>query len=180
VKLQRGKGHVKKPQLEDVIVFTVAETRFAIAANAVDEIRNMDGLVAYRTGFDRKLAKVKFTLVRDKKDRDKTYFVVDASTHFHAPASTPSRVLVMRNSSVALMVDGIDRMMQISAVITMPHAFNGEEREWYRGLAIMDGRVVPVINPESFLNKGEIAVLEAKAKTQAAAPVGAAKGAVSA
>ena len=69
------------------------------------------------------------------------------------------------DSLVALMVDGIDRMMQISAVITMPHAFSGEERKWYRGLAVMEGKVVPVINPDSFLSKGEIAVLEAKAKT---------------
>jgi chemotaxis signal transduction protein len=179
MKLKRGTGRAKKQQLEDVIIFNVAETRFAIAANAVDEIRNMDGLVAHKSGFDQRLAKVKFTLVREKKDRDKIYFVVDASAHFRAPASKGSRVLVMRNSSVALLVDGIDRMMQISAVITMPNAFGGEERNWYRGLAVMDGKVVPVINPESFLNKGEIAVLEAKARAQSAS-VGTAKGAASA
>jgi len=180
MKLERGrKGRVKKAQMEDVILFTVAETRFAIAANAVDEIRNMDGLLPHKSGFDHRLAKVKFTLVREKKDREKMYFVVDANTHFRGSASKPSRVLVMRNFPVALMVDGIDRMMQISAVISMPQAFTGEERNWYRGLAVMDGKVVPVINPESFLTKGEIAVLEAKAKAQpvASSP---AKGAVSA
>ncbi|MCU1284370.1 MAG: hypothetical protein JWO13_720 [Acidobacteriales bacterium] len=179
MKLQRGKSRVKKPQVEDVIVFNVADTRFAIAANAVDEIRNMDDLNPHKSGFDRKLAKVKFTLVRHNKDREKTYFVVDAATHFHAADSKPSRVLVMRNSSVALMVDGIDRMMQITAVITMPHAFSGEERTWYRGLAIMDDKIVPVINPDSFLNAGEIAVLEAKVKAQTA-PAVSAKGAASA
>jgi chemotaxis signal transduction protein len=179
MKLKRGTGRAKKQQLEDVIVFNVGETRFAIAANAVDEIRNLDGLVAHKSGFDQRLAKVKFTLVRDKKDREKIYFVVDASAHFRKSASKGSRVLVMRNSSVALMVDEIDRMMQISAVITMPNAFGGDERNWYRGLAVMDGKVVPVINPESFLNKGEIAVLEAKARAQSAS-VGTAKGAASA
>src|SRR5947209_9666718 len=99
----------------------------------------MDGLVAHKFGFDPKLAKVKFTLVREKKDREKTYFVVDANSHFRVPASKSSRVLVMRNSPVALVVDGIDRMMQIAAVIEMPQAFTGEERNWYRGLALMDG-----------------------------------------
>jgi chemotaxis signal transduction protein len=168
VKLERGKGRAKKQQLEDVIIFNVAETRFAIAANAVDEIRNMDGLVAHKSGFEHRLAKVKFTLVREKKDREKIYFVVDAGAHFRSSASKPSRVLVMRNSSVALMVDGIDRMMQISAVINMPHAFAGDERTWYRGLAVMDGKVVPVINPDCFLNKGEMAVLEAKARAHSA------------
>jgi hypothetical protein len=74
----------------------------------------------------------------------------------------------MRNSSVALMVDGIDRMMQISAVINMPQAFVGEERNWYRGLAVMNGKVVPVVNPECFLNKGEMAVLEAKSRAHSA------------
>jgi chemotaxis signal transduction protein len=172
MKLERGKGAVKKQQFEDVIVFNLADTRFAIAANAVDEIRNIDGLVAHRSGFDHRLAKVKFTLVREKKDSERTYFVVDASAHFRRPSSKPSRVLVMRNSSVALAVDGIDRMMQISAVITIPNAFIGEERNWYRGLAVMDGKVVPVINPDSFLSKGEIAVLEAKARAQAASVPG--------
>ncbi|MCU1310292.1 MAG: hypothetical protein JWO20_1417 [Candidatus Angelobacter sp.] len=179
MKLKRGTGRAKKQQLEDVIIFNVADTRFAIAANTVDEIRNMDGLVAHKSGFDQRLAKVKFTLVREKKDRDKIYFVVDAGAHFRGGASKASRVLVMRNSSVALMVDGIDRMMQISAVITIPNAFGGEERNWYRGLAVMDGKVVPVINPESFLSKGEIAVLEAKSRAQSAS-VGTTKGAASA
>jgi chemotaxis signal transduction protein len=139
----------------------------------------MDGLSPHKSGFEHKLAKVKFTLVREKKDRDKMYFVVDASAHFRQTASKPSRVLVMRNFPVAVMVDGIDRMMQISAVISMPHAFTGEERNWYRGLAVMDNKVVPVINPESFLTKGEIAVLQAKTKAQPVA-ASAAKGVASA
>lgn len=178
MRLERGKGRANKQLVEDVIIFTVADTRFAIAANAVDEIRNMEGLVAHKSGFEHRLAKVKFTLVREKKDRERTYFVVDAGAHFRSSDSKPSRVLVMRNSSVALMVDGIDRMMQISAVINMPLAFAGEEKHWYRGLAVMDGKVVPVVNPECFLNKGEMAVLEAKARAHSAAV--AAKGVASA
>src|SRR3954463_11846005 len=98
MKQERGNGRVKKQQFEDVIIFNVADTRFAIAANAVDEIRNMDGLVAHKSGFEHKLAKVKFTLVREKKDRERMYFVVDAGAHFRSADSKPSRVLVLRNS----------------------------------------------------------------------------------
>src|SRR5262249_16102340 len=32
---------------------------------------------------------------------------------------------------------------------------------WYRGIAILNGEVVPVVNPSSFLSRGEVAVLRA-------------------
>lgn len=157
--------------MEDVILFNVNHTVFAIAANAVDEIRNLDGLTIYSAGSfaQSKLQKVKYTLVREKKDRDRCYFVVDASAHFHMPQSRGGRVLVFRNSLCALLVDSIDRMTQIATVFAMPKAFQGEECNWYRGLAVMEGCVVPVVNPDAVLSKGEVAVLQAGMKTGAVA-----------
>ncbi len=63
--------------------------------------------------------------------RGTTYFVVDAAKHFQLPPSTPTRA----------------------------HAFTHEERGWYRGLAVVNGAVVPVVNQNAFLSKTEQAIL---------------------
>ncbi|HUQ49646.1 MAG TPA: chemotaxis protein CheW [Terriglobales bacterium] len=166
----------KAKQIEDVILFVVNEQRFAIAANTVDEIRNLDGLTPLPPALRHsRLAKVNSTLVRGSKDPDKVYFVVDAATHFGLTPAEPARVLVLRDAPVALLVSNIDRMTQISTVVALPMAFSGNEREWYRGLALLGEQVVPLVSPEAFLNKGEQAVLKASWKGLAAA-----KGAVSA
>ena len=44
MKLTRAAAKTKAAQVEDVILFKVGAHRFAIAANAVDEIRNLEGL----------------------------------------------------------------------------------------------------------------------------------------
>ncbi len=166
---------------EDVILFAVNGTRFAIAANAVDEIRNMEGLSPFKaTVSPAKFAKVKHTLVRDKKDRDAIYFVVDANAHFRVAQSKSNRLLVLRNTRVAVLVDSIDRMTQIANVYSLPLAFTGEERNWYRGLAIVEDAVVPVVYAECFLSKGEVAVLQASTAQGTAAAMAARKGAATA
>jgi hypothetical protein len=135
-------------------------TRFAIAANAVDEIKNLDGLSPFKAPPGR-FSQVKHTLLREKKDRGILYFVVDASAHFHIAPRKPGRLLILRDTKVAVLVDSIDRMAQIGPVSPLPLAFSGEERNWYRGLAVIENSVVPVLYPECFLSKGEVAVLYA-------------------
>ncbi|HKF19919.1 MAG TPA: hypothetical protein VKE93_00040, partial [Candidatus Angelobacter sp.] len=116
---------------EGVILFTVAGYKFAIAAAAVKEIRGMEGMHPFTLGaISPRLGKLKYTLERDGI----TYFVVEANAHFHLPASTPGRVLVLRNLSTAVLVDSTDRMTEISALHALPRAFKRDEREWYRGL----------------------------------------------
>jgi hypothetical protein len=46
-------------------------------------------------------------------------------------------------------------MVDIFALHAIPRAFTGEERIWYRGLTVIAGEVVPVVNPAAFLSKGE-------------------------
>ena len=148
-------------------MFSVGALRFAIAASAVDEIRNLDGLVPHACGPQSRTAKVQFTLVRKKKSIN-TNYVVSSALHFGIESSPPSRVLVLRNHPVALLVDNIDRMRQIGQVLPMPHAFRGIERQWYRGLTIVDGMVIPVIEPTSILREAELdALSEAKIKAVA-------------
>lgn len=152
---------------ENVILFTVAGARFAIAAGSVSEIRNMDGLQRFVPGgiTHRAVAKVPYTLQREGG----TFFVVNAAHHFGLALSKPSRVLVLRHNAAALLVDSTDRMMEISLLHSLPMAFRGEERSWYRGLAILNGEVLPVVNPAAFLSRGEVAVLRASIMSQAAA-----------
>jgi chemotaxis signal transduction protein len=147
---------------ENVILFTVGGFKFAIAAGAVSEIRNADGLERFSVGGHRALAKVESTLQRNGV----TFFVVNAARHFGLPAAHTSRVLILRHTAVAVLVDSTDRMMEISVLHSLPMAFKREERSWYRGLAILSGEVLPVVNPAAFLSRGEAAVLRALAEMQ--------------
>jgi chemotaxis signal transduction protein len=165
VKIERAKKKPAPKPMEDVILFSAGGMKFAIAANTVDEIRNLDALKPWKAGFGSKLAKVKFSLVRENKDSDKTYFIVDACSQFNLPASSGHRVLVLRGTGAALLVDNIDRMTQIASIQPLPRAFRGDERHWYRGLAVIGEQVLPVIEPASILQKGEIAVLQAEFKS---------------
>lgn len=149
----------KKAAVEDVIIFHVGEMRFAIAAQDVEEIRNIEGLVARQFGLDPRIAKVKATFTRTKGTSDRTYYVVNSAAHFNVTSASPTRLLVMRGHPVAVLADSVERMMQVSSLHALPHAFQGAERGWYRGLAVMDGKVVPMLEPSSFLRKEELALL---------------------
>jgi chemotaxis signal transduction protein len=146
---------------ETVILFSVAGAKFAIAASAVDEIRDLAGLQKFWSGaVQQKFAKVKQTLER----QGQRYFVVDACEHFHLAAARSSRLLILRHASAALAVDAIDCMLELNSIQALPRAFSGEERNWYRGLALVEGRVIPVVRPESFLSKAEVTLIEASVR----------------
>lgn len=147
-----------KAAREDVIVFAVGGYKLAIAAGAVKEIRGMDDLNPFKLGgISAQIAKLKYTLERNGT----TYFVVDAAQHFRLPASNASRVMVLRNMPTAVLVDSTDRIMEISALHAVPPAFTHEERNWYRGLAVVNALVVPVVNHNAFLNRSELEIVRA-------------------
>jgi hypothetical protein len=194
VKLQRGTKKTPLRQGEDIVVFAVNGARFAVPAADVDEIRNKENLAPF-PGASR-TARVRYTVVKEDKasagslvkksatvakagGESQTYFVVDASTHFRMPASKTSRLLLLRDCETALLVDDIDRMMQASIIVPLPAAFSGEECSWYRGLCVVNGIVIPLVTPGSFLSKAEAVRLRADLKTRAAMAAKA-KGAASA
>jgi chemotaxis signal transduction protein len=158
---------------EQVIVFTVASCRFAIAMDAVQEIRSTDSLAGAAT----ELAQSALKKVRHRIERGgKSYFVVHAGLHFGLPVTRPTLVLVLRKSRACALVDRIEEMIEISAVRPLPRAFSGQERRWYRGLALIGDRVVPVVNPSGFLTGEDIALLDsafAISQREKAAPEGA-------
>jgi chemotaxis signal transduction protein len=160
---------------EDVILFAVGPYTFAIGAKSVEKIENMEELRPIKLNATLpRLAKVKHTL-----ERERQYFVVDASAHLLMLPSRASRVLMLRNSSVALAVDSIDRIAEISAIHPLPHAFIGEERGWYRGVALIQDIVVPVVNAEAFLTTSDLKQMQA-ALSKSAQSSKQAAGAVSA
>jgi chemotaxis signal transduction protein len=158
VKSLKPKNQRLQAAREDVIVFTVGGFRLAIAAGAVKEIRGLEDLHEFTLGgISGQIAKLKFTLERGGA----TYFVVDAARHFELPESRPSRVLVLRNTPAGVLVDSTDRIMEISSLHALPQAFRHEERAWYRGLAVVNGIVVPVVNHNAFLSRAELEILRA-------------------
>jgi len=143
---------------ETMILFVVGGVTFAISANAVDEIRELTDIQVLPSAIPhQKLTKVRHTLRR----QGRRYFVVDAGTHFQMPSTQPTRLMVMRNSPAAVIVDGIDRMQEVQSIQALPEAFSGEERLWYRGLTLIKGKVIPVVHAEAFLTKAEATLLNA-------------------
>jgi chemotaxis signal transduction protein len=158
---------------EPVIQFVVAGVTFAIAATAVEEIRNVEGLQPLETSavLPARVAKARYRLERSGK----AYCVVDATYHFHLLPSRATRILVLRRHAVAVLVDRIDLMAEISAIYVLPRAFTGEERQWYRGVALIpsapgEQRLVPVVNPDAFLTKVETIMVAPLLQAVGAAP----------
>ena len=155
-------------QSEAVILFGVGEVTFAVAANALDEIRNVEGL--------RPLVQPLVPKVRHIFERaSKTYYVVDGGFYFQMLPVHTSHLLILRRQPVALLVERIELMKEISAIYALPRSFSGEERQWYRGLAVLPGArgesdVVPVVNPDVLLREEELRLLAPLVRSRGAKP----------
>ena len=142
---------------EAVILFCIANQTFAIAADAVQEIRSTDSLGG--TAIEIKQAEV--PKVRHLVERARrTYYVVSGCAHFGLRMTRPTLVLILRQIRAAVLVDSIERMADVATIHPLPRGFQGEERKWYRGLTYLEDRVIPVINPGGFLTVEEFARLD--------------------
>jgi chemotaxis signal transduction protein len=135
-----------------VVIFTIGDTTFAIAAEAVSEIQSYE-----RTGVSRQYQKVRVEKLRDGR----AYSVVDGNQHFRMLPTQSARLLLLAGSRTALAVDTIERMAEVARVLPLPRAFNGEDREWYAGLALVGGKVIPVVSPKSFVALGTVGLKSA-------------------
>jgi len=143
---------------EPVILFSVARQLFAIAADAVQEIRSTDSIAGSAT----ELAQPVVQKVRHTFDRGPhQYFVVNAGMHFRLPVTRPTLVLILRQIRVAVLIDRIEQMAEISGVLELPRIFTGDELRWYRGLAYLNDHVIPVVDPKGFLTPQEFRALDA-------------------
>jgi chemotaxis signal transduction protein len=155
---QKGRrGHPK----EQAILFTVGGKPFAVAADAVHEIRSADSLAGSAIEISQDaVRKVKHIVHRGNR----AYYVVNSCAHFGLRPTRPRLVLILRGSPAAVLVDKIERMENIHPPLPLPLAFRGAEREWYRGLTYVDDQVIPVVNPAGFLSAAELSALEAASR----------------
>lgn len=146
-----AKAHGRRP--EQVIFFVLSGQTFAIAADAVKEIRSTDGLAGAATECESSEAPAVHHFVERAL---RPYYIVNGCEHFHLTVTRPSLALVLRQFRVALLVDSVERIGEIPAVYPLPLALSGEERIWYRGLAYVDDRITPVIQPAGFLSREQL------------------------
>jgi chemotaxis signal transduction protein len=152
---------------ETAILFCVAKQTFAVAADSVQEIRSTDSLAGAANEIEApQVQKVRHTLERLRR----TYYVVNAGVHFGLPVTRPALVLILRQQRVAILVDRIERMAEISSIYPLPRVFTGDERRWYRGLAYLEDAIVPVIQPSGFLTTEEFERLDRAAKAAGSQP----------
>lgn len=141
-----------------MILFTISGQMFAISASAMHEIRNTDSLSAAVMEIScPAVPKVRHLLRRG----DGALFVVSGFEHFGLPPSRAEHAILLRKSRIALLVEAIDRMEGMTVLLALPPGFSGPERSWYRGITLVSGNAVPVINPTGFLTEQELVSLDA-------------------
>jgi chemotaxis signal transduction protein len=156
--MRQAATHKGKPaRAEQIILFRASNQIFAISSGSVQEVRSVDGLAGAAVEIaETSLEKVRHAIRRGERN----LYVVSATLHFGLRASSAALIFVLRNSRVALLVDGIEKMTSITRLQALPGVFCHEEREWYRGLTVLDQSVIPVVNPAGFLTASELALLD--------------------
>ena len=152
----------KPLRTEQIILFRSSSQIFAISSGSVQEVRSVDSLAGAATGVtEPRVNKVRHAIRRG----DRNLYVVNVALHFGLPPSSATLVFVLRKSRLALLVDGIEKMTTMTMLQALPSAFCHEERQWYRGLTVLDQSVIPVVSPEGFLTRNELVLLDAVSAT---------------
>jgi chemotaxis signal transduction protein len=111
-----------------VILFTAGGSRFAVEASQVEEIRDCD---------DR-------TSIRKLKSPEP----IDFAMRIGLGAGILERLVVLKPGVCALGVTEVERMTSLPKVVPLPGLFRGAERQWYRGLLLLENDVVPLVRTE--------------------------------
>lgn len=143
---------------EQIILFRIGGQLFAISSATVQEIRGTDSLTGAASEITQPdLRKVQHVLHRGRQ----ALYVVHGGTMFGLPLARATLVFFLRHGRAALLVDSIEKMAAITKLQALPRGFCREERGWYRGLAVLEDSVVPVLNPEGLLDQQELELLDA-------------------
>jgi chemotaxis signal transduction protein len=108
-----------------VILFTAGGRRFAVEAVQVQEIREGD----------------QGTITRKLKG----VVPIDFALQVGLGEGILERLVVLKPGECALAVTGVERMADLPKAVPLPELFRGAERQWYRGLLLLDDEVVPLI-----------------------------------
>jgi chemotaxis signal transduction protein len=143
---------------EQIILFRSSNQIFAISSAAVQEVRSIDSLAGASIEIDEaSVPKVRHLLKRGEY----CVYVVNAALHFGLRPSPTALIFLLRKTRVGLLIDGIEKMTTMTHLQALSPAFCHEEREWYRGLTVLDQNVIPVVNPQGFLTQQELLQLDA-------------------
>jgi chemotaxis signal transduction protein len=143
---------------EQIILFRIGAQLFALSSSSVQEVRSADSL----TGGAEEISAPGVGKVQQFLRRgDHTLFIVSGAEHFGVPAAKGILAFVLRNTRAALLVDGIERMTEMTRLQALPLSFCHEERQWYRGLTALDQTVIPVVRPEGVLSAEDLLSLDA-------------------
>jgi hypothetical protein len=120
-----------------VILFTAGGVRFAVEANEVAEIRDGEERgMAYRP---KGSEPIDFALqVGLGAGRVVRFLVLK-------PGESPQGVVPGVATGVTLGVTEVERMTSLPKVVPLPALFQGAERQWYRGLLLLENEVIPLV-----------------------------------
>lgn len=120
--------------LGPVILFTAAGVRFGVEASQVQEIREGDhGAI---TG---KLKGARY---------------IDFALQVGLGHGILERLVVLKPGVCVLGVSEVERMATPPRAVGLPGIFQGAERQWYRGLLLLDNEVVPLIRADYWRTTG--------------------------
>ena len=121
-----------------MILFTAGGVRFAVEANEVEEIRDGEE--------------------RGAAGRLKGSKAIDFARQVGLGAGTPGAFLVLKPgewaSGVTLGVTEVERMTSLPRVVPLPGLFQGAERQWYRGLLLLENEVIPLVRTKYWRQAG--------------------------
>jgi hypothetical protein len=118
----------KTPTAGPVILFTAGGVRFAVEAGEVQEVRDGDERTL--------LGKLKGTAA------------IDFALQVGLGEGILERLLVLKPGECALGVRDVERMADFPRVVPLPGVFRGAERQWYRGLLLLENEVVPLVRTD--------------------------------
>ena len=111
-----------------VILFTAGGRRFAVEASEVEEIRDRD----------------ERTAIRKLKGPES----IDFALQVGLGAGILDRYVVLKPGECSLGVTEVERMATLPRMVPLPRLFCGAERQWYRGLLLLENDVVPLVRTE--------------------------------
>lgn len=111
-----------------VILFTAGGVRFAVEASEVEEIRDAEERGA----------------IHGLKGTQ----AIDFALRVGLGAGRMERFVVLKPGDCSLGVSEVERMTSLPKVAPLPALFRGAERQWYRGLLLLEKEVIPLVRPE--------------------------------
>jgi chemotaxis signal transduction protein len=127
---------------EAVILFWIGPHKFAINAADVHEIREYDAR----------------WIARQKARKDAGVVTLHFAAELGLEIGKEQHILLLRGVDVGLAVGTVERMATARKLYALPSAFAGKEQEWYTGLLVFDGEVVPLVDGISFAFQSKVAV----------------------